>query len=486
MPTEQPIPQEFLELYDAERARVLHRRAIAYCSTILGMVAVSWSVTAIDLLFPAAFDGPPDVTSADVLTDTLYTVVYAAALTDFLRHRRSRAEIVRRFQWTVAVAGLIAVGVTPLVMNATWLPGASLDHTPQADFAQGIATLITIFILHFLASVFVALSPREGLIPLLPVLAAFVAWVLLVSSGTPSSNAALLLAAPLSALPGFAWSWWRYRSFAQRFHAGAVLQRYNEISHDLAEARRIHEALFPPPLNHGPLRLAYRYEPMRQIGGDFLFVHAPDDPGDSPLLALLVDVTGHGVTAALAVNRVHDQLQHLARAHADLTPAQLISALNTFTLNTLAPQSIFASAFCLQLFPPPAPDAPARLTWAGAGHPPALLRALDATIHQLDSTAPMLGAFDPSAFTCQQHERHIRPGEVVIAYTDGATEARDPDGRQLGMDGLTQALAEATAPHAQLPASLAAHIARFRHAPTADDLLIVALAPATDPAAPLS
>ena len=75
-----------------------------------------------------------------------------------------------------------------------------------------------------------------------------------------------LLQAPLAGLPGLAWSWWRYRSFAERFGARAVQKRYAEVTRELTDARRIHEALFPPPITRGPVRVAYRYEPMREIG----------------------------------------------------------------------------------------------------------------------------------------------------------------------------------------------------------------------------
>ena len=48
---------------------------------------------------------------------------------------------------------------------------------------------------------------------------------------------------------------------------------------ELGYARRIHESLFPTPLKDGAVRLEYRYEPARQIGGDYLYARRVSLPG---------------------------------------------------------------------------------------------------------------------------------------------------------------------------------------------------------------
>src|SRR5690606_28540475 len=93
----------------------------------------------------------------------------------------------------------------------------------------------------------------------------------------------------------------------------ALATRYGEFRRELTDARRIHESLFPKPKCEGDVHFLYLYEPMRQIGGDYLFVScAPTDDGRREMLSFVViDVTGHGIPAALTVNRLHGELSRL-------------------------------------------------------------------------------------------------------------------------------------------------------------------------------
>lgn len=474
MPHETPIPAEFLAQYDAERADKLRRRAVWYSLSILAMVAISWGSTIYEIVVGTAFSGGDSAGSADILTDSLFTLLFGGALVYFARRVRPRPEVVRAFQWVVAVAGITAIAVTPLVMNTSFMPGATLDHTPETDFAQALATLMTVFILHFLASVFVALSPREGLAPLVPVLAAFALWVVLVSVGSAAQRAGLILLSPAAGLPGLAWSWWRYRSFNERFHARAIQKRYTEVTRELTDARRVHEALFPPPITRGPVRVAYRYEPMREIGGDFLFVRPltfPPSAPAGPVLVVLIDVTGHGIAAALAVNRLHDELERLCRADDLPTPVALLTRLNAFVSAALAPQAMFATAFCVRITP--GADGRAECEWAGAGHPPAFLRSGWGGVIRLESTAPMLGIIDTDLFVCEGGCSELTPHDSVFLYTDGAYEVVDPRGRRLDLDWL-QSMVSQAGPDTAL-AAVTDTIREFRGAPPSDDVLIVQL-----------
>lgn len=482
MPAPAPIPPEFLAQYDAERAAKLRRRAVWYSITVLALVGISWSMTIYEVAQGTAFTGGDSVGSGELLTDTLFTAIFAGTLVHFARRVRPRAEVVRAFQWVIAVAGLTAVTISPLVMNTGVLPGATLDRTPQADLSQASVSLFTVFLIHFLASVFVALTPKEGLRPLLPIYAAFAAWVLLVSANTWPQRVVLLAGAPLIAAPGLAWSWWRYRSFTDRFHARALQKRYSEVTRELTDARRIHEALFPPPITRGPVRVTYHYEPMREIGGDFLFVRPlafPPSASDGPVLVVLIDVTGHGIAAALAVNRLHAELETLCAKGPLPEPAAVIRALNAFTEQVLAPGAMFATALAIRIEPGASPQSPAAVRWSSAGHPPAYLRTPGQPVRPLGSTATMLGVLPADLFDCDEGADELPPGSTIIAFTDGAPETADARGRQLGLIGLRRLIE--TAPDAPPSAPLADHLAReiaaHRAGPASDDTLIVEITP---------
>lgn len=472
MPAPSAIPPEFLAQYDAERAAILCRRAVWYCVSVLALVGISWGMSIYEIATGVAFTGGDSISGAEILTDSLYTVMFVATLIYFARQVRPRAEVVRTFQWVVAVSGIIAVMVTPLIMNTSILPSATLDRTPESDFAQAFASLLTVFLVHALACVFVALSPREGLIPFLPILGAFVIWVAFVSVGPIEQKIALILIAPLVGLPGFAWSWWRYRSFTERFHTRAVQKRYSEVSRELADARRIHEVLFPPPITRGPVRVEYRYEPMHQIGGDFLFVRPlsfPPSAPAGPVLVVLIDVTGHGIAAALAVNRFHAELERLNAQGKVAEPLEVILALNAFTHAVFAESAMFASAVALRVEPGGNPV----VRWASAGHPPAFLRQPDGRVQRLDSTATVLGVLAPEDYDCTEESAPLQSGSTVIAYTDGASETTNAKGEMFGLKRLEAMIGTGTPRGTPISDALAAAVEAHRHGPPADDTLIV-------------
>ena len=88
----------------------------------------------------------------------------------------------------------------------------------------------------------------------------------------------------------------------------------------------------------GPVRLNYVYEPMRQIGGDLLFVHPPPDAmrdGSGTFSAVILDVTGHGIAAALTVNRLVGELERLFSENAAASPGDVLRGLNRYVTVTL-------------------------------------------------------------------------------------------------------------------------------------------------------
>ena len=488
MPPEAPIPAEFLAQYDAERARVLRRRAIWYCAVMLAIIAYGWWSTISDLLDADRYPVSPGTASADIIFTTIFTLIFGRATVYFARRPRSRAEIVRAFQWLILICGLALAVVLDLLRHAPWSADTLPLRTPDDDLAQASASLLVLFIMHFISSLLVALSPREALAPLLPVLGAFALWVLLVSVGPPGQKAVLVAVSPLAGLPGLAWSWWRYRSFAERFNARAIQRRYTEVTRELTDARRVHEALFPPPLSRGPVRVRYHYEPMREIGGDFLFVRPlsfPPSAPAGPVLAVLIDVTGHGIAAALAVNRLHDELGRLCVGRI-AGPREVILALNSFIAGSLAPTGMFATAIAIMV----EPGAQACVRWAGAGHPPAFLRTPDGRVERLESTAPMLGVLDAELFECDEGRADMPPGATVIAYTDGVNEAKDSGGAMLGLPAVEALIARgpgagaAPAEPATVADALAAAVRSHRADQPTDDTLIVELTPQAESTEP--
>lgn len=330
------------------------------------------------------------------------------------------------------------------------------------------------FFTHLIASLFIPWTGREAIRPLVPLIVLNVLLVAFFSDASPLPRALAALAFPLIGVPGVAWSAWRSGRFKDRFTMRILKSRYREMRQDLVDARRIHEALFPAPIHDGPVRFAYLYEPMRQIGGDFLFARfSPSLHGPEPALnVLIIDVTGHGVPAALTVNRLHGEIQREYAVKPHATPGDLLTGLNAYVHATLADHSVYVTALCVQVDPNLAGGT---LRWASGGHPPAFVRRVDGAIEQLDSTTFVLGACHGDDFRHEERSMPFGPGDALIAYTDGATEARDRSGRMLRIDGLMRIVASAAA--SQDPDGLARQVLgaveRFRFGPAVDDTLVV-------------
>jgi sigma-B regulation protein RsbU (phosphoserine phosphatase) len=217
----------------------------------------------------------------------------------------------------------------------------------------------------------------------------------------------------------------------------------------------------------GHIMFEYEYHPIQEIGGDYVHVRACGETGRVTLT--LLDVAGHGLPAALTVNRLFGELERILAENAAAEPDEVMRLLNRYINLTMAHHSLFATGTCLRLDPNTG-----ELQWVNAGHPPALVRHADGQISELASTGILLGALPPGEFDANQQQRTIHPGDVVIAYTDGAFEARDVNGRRFGIDRLRQT-ARFDPPPRSWPKFIANAVARHHAGHAEDDVLIAAL-----------
>lgn len=282
------------------------------------------------------------------------------------------------------------------------------------------------------------------------------------------------------ALPGLGIAWAKTTRRSNELRMRFLQDRYGQMRRELVDARRIHEALFPRPFSQEVLRFGYRYEPMRQIGGDYLYARfGPTDGEAEPAFnILLIDVTGHGIAAALTVNRLYGEVERLFAEDPLASPEEVLAALNRYVHLTLSRHSVFASALCIRV------DVERdTVEYASGGHPPAFLCSADGRIEELASTSYVLGAVGPGDFEPAMRRLRFMPGDALVAYTDGAIEARDPEGRMLGVFGLQRALATCLAARtgersgdAELAPSLLRLVEQHRAGPPEDDTLVVEVA----------
>jgi serine phosphatase RsbU (regulator of sigma subunit) len=481
--------EAFFAGLDTQRATVLRRRIKWYFITAILIEVLAFAVNLAEVIaLPAdaalANRDKAAESMAHALTMLALLLLYVPALVFVLRMEPRRPRLVRVLTVVTTVAISIAVVMEAVAgwANTTSWMGENAAATRETTGYQAVNAL---GMLYCLACVLIPMRLRESL-PIVGV-CTIVCAATLGLMVSPSPDLALELAALLLGyvVVGTGYSAWRYRMFDFHFRADRLREKYNtlsgearEISAELSQARRLHEALFPDPaaLAKAGTPIAYRYEPMREIGGDFLYVHQePSAPeGSGGVTLVLIDVSGHGIAAALAVNRLHGELQrffsHYPTAAGESgRPGHVLMNLNTYACAALSSQGVYATALVARLDP-----GAAQLEWASAGHPPAFLGTQVATL-ELPSTAVMLGVVGPELFDSAPQSVPLREGDCLLAYTDGAMEARDSGGTDFGLSRIRDVLERKAATNevGAVSAALMEAVSKHRSGRPADDTLVV-------------
>ena len=237
---------------------------------------------------------------------------------------------------------------------------------------------------------------------------------------------------------------------------------------ELALGRRIQRSLIPlvPPTIPG-YEVASHYEAAREVGGDFFDVFRIR--GRAGQVAICVaDVTGKGVAAALlmAFTRplLHAAVDNLR------TPVAALEQTNRILVDERR-SSLFITGLCATV---ELRRGIVRL--ANAGHePPLLVPADGGPITWLEGNGPLLGAF--ARLDLVERVVPLAPGDLILFYTDGVTDAQAPSGLRFGDDRLIEALESARGGTASdvVAAVCDAYHGFQADQPNADDVAIVAL-----------
>jgi len=239
---------------------------------------------------------------------------------------------------------------------------------------------------------------------------------------------------------------------------------------ELRIAREIQMGLLPADVaavtQKSRLDIFSLLEPTQEIGGDFYDVNLLDD---GRVLAVVGDVSGTGIPAALFMAVTMTLIRSAARQFT--FPDQIMRYVNT-ALAAHNPRGMFVTLFCGII-----DMATMTMCYANAGHPsPVLLRPGEAPSVPFDSTSIPIGVFN--AVDTEARRVDLRPGDGVVIYTDGVTEAFNDTGVMFAEEGLIASLATAAGKNAAVMASCLRHAVR-QHVgshPQSDDLTILALA----------
>jgi serine phosphatase RsbU (regulator of sigma subunit)/PAS domain-containing protein len=239
-------------------------------------------------------------------------------------------------------------------------------------------------------------------------------------------------------------------------------------------AATLQRALLPPDMpSPAGAQVAARYLPggeRLEVGGDFY--DALPLGGDRWLLAA-GDVCGKGAEAAALTAMARFTLRALAR-DAD-GPADLLTRLNEAVLHQIPGNTRFLTAVAAELSPCPEG---LRVRLCCAAHPHPLVVRADGTTEWSGTDAGLVGLF--AEFTASERMLVLAPGDALVLYTDGITEARTEDG-MLGPEGLRR-LVEPGLPAAELADRLVAGALATADAGR-DDIAVVVVRAEAPPAA---
>lgn len=205
--------------------------------------------------------------------------------------------------------------------------------------------------------------------------------------------------------------------------------RLEVLSYEVELAREIQQALLPRQLpQSSQVSVAARYRSADQVGGDF-YDFVQDERG---IGAIVADVCGHGIPAALIVSEVKMAYRH--QSGLLRTPQLLLSGMNASLLGNVADGFVTAVAVYVDF-------EGRRILCANGGHPPLLVhRRLEERILSLRPMGRVLGSFADCSFQLEAID--LQSGDILLLYTDGLIEAMDDSGEQYGQERLESFLLE--------------------------------------------
>ena len=234
---------------------------------------------------------------------------------------------------------------------------------------------------------------------------------------------------------------------------------------ELEIAANVQQKLFPRKLRRlESLDYAGHCMPAREVGGDYYdFLEMPG----RTIGFVLGDVSGKGIPAALLMAN----LQACFRSqtpNALLRPAEVLATVNRHFFDSTAAERFATLVFAIY-------------DDRHAPHPLRELRALSAAIAArhgeleiLDSTATMLGAF--RHWSCTEAATILNPGDTMLLYSDGVTEAGADGGEEFGQDRLIHTLrVNQSQPAEALVQAIVDDVNEFSGAARSDDVTVVAL-----------
>jgi len=305
-----------------------------------------------------------------------------------------------------------------------WLPAALVFGSIAAvAYADSIATSVSLGFLYFLPLGISAIVWRSQISYALAVVCVFLHDLF----GPSYPNSAARITHNLSALVGFTFVMYVIHRYVEQKEQldKQVRQQRDQLLHDVELAARVQRMFLPIRRPSIPgLEIAGMMQPVRGVGGDY-YDYIPID--EHTIQVVIADVAGKGVSAALLMSATAPAVQLEASDKRDML--EVVDRLNN-GIHSVSKGDRYVTLLLANI------DARHSLRYVNCGHNPALLfQAKTHDVIPMNSSCFPVGMFDSAS--CEINRADLAPGDILVLYTDGITEAENPEEEEFGMERLS-------------------------------------------------
>lgn len=208
------------------------------------------------------------------------------------------------------------------------------------------------------------------------------------------------------------------------------------LQEEVAIAHRVQTSILPKQPTLPGLEIAAIMVPADDVGGDYYDVRPTEDGGGWLLIG---DVSGHGLDAGLVMLMLHSAACTMTVAQPDISPRELLATLNQVMYEAIThrlERNEYVTLSALRY----ARDG--WVTFAGAHQDILVLRARTHRVERISTPGPWIGIRAHISDLARDERFQLEPGDVLVLYTDGVTEAMNADGELFELERLCEALEE--------------------------------------------
>ncbi len=239
--------------------------------------------------------------------------------------------------------------------------------------------------------------------------------------------------------------------------------RKAKVEEELAIAHKVQTSILPKTMTAEGLDISAVMVPATEVGGDYYDVM----PFSKGAWIAIGDVSGHGLDSGLIMLMVQSAMSALTRAQPDATPRDLLLSLNGVLYDNIRSRLSHDDHVTFSLF---RYRADGKVVFAGAHEDILIFRAATNEVERIRTKGTWLGGKRDIASVTVNSSFELNPGDVMVLYTDGITEAMNGEGEQYELDRLCTAILEVSGkPAAQIRDHLLSGVRTFTEGKPQDD-----------------